>query len=231
MSFVQAKPRATHDFYALIHKALRLNMTRLMTRLGAADGQDAEATGVLLADLRAQLRMSEMHLAKEDLYIHTALEARAPGAAAGLAREHEHHRRSFEELEGLIAEAEGAPQDARRAALHRLYLRFSLFVADDLAHMAEEEQLMLPILQSLFTDEELIGMEARIRAALTPEHTFLVAQAMIPAATHSERLALLGGIKANAPAEVFQGLLQGAARPNLSAGDFERLCCDLGVAA
>ncbi|MGZ3273773.1 MAG: hypothetical protein ACXU8Z_08435, partial [Caulobacteraceae bacterium] len=173
MSFIQAKPAATYDFYGPIHKALRLSLSDLMVRLGRADPRDA----ALLADLRRQLHLSARHLAHEDREIHTALEARCPGASERLVRAHDEHRAAFVELDVLIALVE--QPDALPAAWRRLYLRFSEFVAEDLAHMAEEELVVLPVLQSLFTDAELAEIEGRVMQQIAPEDLVAYLRIMI----------------------------------------------------
>ena len=230
MSFIQAKARATHDFYAPIHKGIRLGLCQMLTRLGAADASD---TGLAqtLADLRAQLALSDGHLSHEDAVIHTALEARAPGATARLEQAHHHHRASFEDLETLICRIERAQGAEKTPLLRALYLRFSLFVADDFAHMAEEEQLMLPILQSLFSDEELMALEDAIVSQIPPDEMMAVAGLMIPAATRTDRIGMLSAMRANAPAEAFGAILAVAVQPNLSADDFTHLSQGLGLAA
>lgn len=229
MSFVQAKPAATHDLYVQIHKGLRLSLTALLVRLGACGGDDAQETAELMADLRTQLHVSEHHLANEDLHVHTALDARAPGAGARLDRDHDHHRQSFAEIEAMIAAVEAADVVDRRKRLHALYVRFSLFVADDLVHMAEEEQIILPVLQSLFTDAELIEIETRIKQALAPEELIAFGRMMLPAATRAERVEMCAGIRAVAPPPAFAAIMEHAARPSLSAADYRQLCEALGV--
>jgi len=230
MSFLPARPQATHDFYGAVHKGLRLALGQMLVRLGAADPADADLPG-LMAELRDQCRLSEHHLTHEDEVIHTALEARAPGSTLRLAQAHEHHRATFGELEAMIRQVEAAPAEAKVRRLRDLYLRFSLFVAEDFAHMAEEEQFMLPILQSLFTDEELMDMEDRIVSGLAPEEMVAVARLMIPAATRTDRLAMLGAMRANAPAEAFAAIIGLAAQPTLSPADFAHLSEGLGLAA
>lgn len=217
MSFVQAKPAATHDFYGPIHKALRLSLSDLLVRLGRADLRDTS----LLADLRRQLHLSARHLAHEDHEIHPALEARCPGASERLVRAHDEHRGAFVELEALIAQAE--QPDAPAAAWRRLYLRFSEFVADDLAHMAEEELVVLPVLQSLFTDAELVGIEARVMQQVAPEDLVAYLRIMITAGSRADRLSLLGALSQAAPREVFESLVETAVKPRLTAEDWADL--------
>lgn len=230
MSFVQAKPMATHDFYGPIHKGLRLAQTQMLVRLGACGGDDEAELAELLADLATLCHVLEHHLANEDRWVHSALEDRAPGSTGRLVESHVHHRQSFEALEALIGRVRAAEPCERARRLKQLYLRFSLFMADDLAHMAEEEELMLPVLQGLFTDAELAGIEDRILSALTPEEIISVGRLMIPAATRADRIALLSGLRANAPAEAFQAIMELAARPSLSHSDYIHLCLGLGLA-
>jgi hypothetical protein len=227
MSFIQAKPLATHDFYAQIHKGLRLALSTLLVRLGSCGGDDGAETAQLMADLKAQLHICEHHLANEDLHVHTALEARAPGAAVALEGDHAHHREAFVELERLIETVEAASE--ARLPLTRLYLRFSTFVADDFAHMAFEEQQILPVLQSLFTDEELIGIEHAIVSALAPEDLVAMGRLMVPAATRAERLVFVGNVKGAAPPEAFEPLLAAVAGATLSPADYAHLRAGLGV--
>jgi hypothetical protein len=230
MSFVQAKPLATHDFYGAVHKGLRLSLAQMLIRLGVADPAGTELPG-LLAELRDTCRLSERHLAHEDEVIHAALEVRAPGSTLRLVQAHEHHRETFGEIEAMIRGIETAPDADKARRLRGLYLRFSVFVADDFAHMAEEEQFMLPILQGLFTDEELMDMEDRIVSGMGPEEMIAVARLMIPAATRADRLAMLGALRANAPAEAFAAIIGLAAQPTLSEADFAHLSEGLGLAA
>lgn len=220
---------ATHDFYRGVHKSLRMAMTSLMVRIGATDPADDAAVARVLGELRTQLSLSAHHLANEDHEIHTALEARAPGAAARLADAHEHHRDAFEGLECLARSVEQATAAARATALHRLYLEFSRFVAADLAHMAEEEQVVLPVLQALFSDTELMGIEDRIMSRVTPAEMVAMGRLLIPAATREERISMLSALRANGPAGAFDAILEQAARPALSAEEFSHLARGLGL--
>jgi hypothetical protein len=233
MSFLFPKVAATHDLYGPVHKGLRLAHCRLLIRLGAVDAGDRGAVATVLADLRAQMILSAAHLDHEEREIHTALEARAPGAARDLHADHAHHRAGFVTIEMAIAGVEATEPARRAAALHDLYLAFARFVADDFAHMAQEEQAVLPVLQDLFTDAELAAIEARILAGLTPDRIIAFAQMMIPAGSPAERLALMTRLREGigAPPEAFAGLLNFGAKPALPTVEWEALVRDLGMAA
>jgi hypothetical protein len=218
-----------HDLYAPILKGLRLALSDLVVRLGQADYADPAATADLLGALRRQLVLSASHLHHEEVEIHTALEARAPGSTLTLEADHDHHRRAFVNLEAAIAAVEAAPPVERAAPARELYLAFSQFVAADFAHMAEEELTILPLLHRLFHDDELIAIEARIVGAIPPEKTMAYLGLMVPAMNPSERVAFLSFVRAGAPAEMFEAVLANAVRPTLSAQDYEVL--ELALAA
>lgn len=216
------------DLYGLVHKGLRLAHAEMLRRLGAADHRVDQSE--LLAALRAHLAMAAQHLAHEEDFIHPALEAARPGAAAALERDHGDHHGRLAGLLRLIGALEGASVAERPVHGRCLYLAFSVFVAEDMAHMAREETEVWPLLCALFSDAQLADLEMRIVASLTPHDNLAMMRIMLPAMTPSERIGLLGGIKAGAPSEAYAAVIAEAARPTLTPVDFAELQ-QLGLAA
>jgi hypothetical protein len=219
---------ATHDFYANIHKALRLSLSRLLVRLGNTDPDDEAALCALCADLRSQMVLSLSHLQHEEAVIHAALARTAPDVVGELEEAHGHHRTAFELIAQLALEVRLEPVGGRDRAMRSLYLAFSRFVAEDFAHMAEEELNVLPLLQALFSDAELMAMEAEIIASIGPDEMLQTARLMMPALRPAERLAMARHARATTPTEVFDGLMAGVL-PALEPKDAERLLCELSV--
>ncbi|MBY8824686.1 hypothetical protein [Sphingomonas colocasiae] len=217
------------DIYGPVHKGLRRGHCALLQRLATTDF--TRDTTALIADLRMHLMLGETHLADEERFIHTALERHSPGAACDLERDHAHHRARFTEIEAAIDALEAAADprlaDERGRTLHLL---FSRFVAEDLVHMAEEEESVWPRLCALFSDVELAEIEAEIVGSLPPEIAMGFMQLMVPATNAAERAALLGGMKANAPAEAYAAVYELAARPSLTPDQLADLEA-LGLAA
>lgn len=221
---------ARHDLYGPIHKGLRLALSGLLVRLGRADFSTLAGEEALSA-LETQLRLSESHLAHEERFIHTALEARRPGASALLETQHREHDASFADLRARIAAVRAAPANEKAAAGRALYLTFSQFVAEDFAHMAEEEEIALPLLQDLFTDAELQGIEAELIAAIPPEKSIQYIRLMLPAGTPDERFGFLSHVRDTAPREAFEAILDQAARPSLEPAEWNALAMRLHLAA
>lgn len=219
-----------HDLYGPIHKGLRLALSTLLVRLGQADFAAPNGERSLEA-LEQQLALSASHLAHEERFLHPALEARRPGATAILEQDHRHHDDAFVELAGLIAAVRAAPRADKAGPGRALYLAFSRFCADDFAHMAEEEQTFLPLFHEHFADDELRAIEAELIAAIPPEKVMKYLRLMLPAGTPDERFGFLDGMRRGAPAEVFQAVLDQAARPSLAEPDWNALAMRLRLAA
>lgn len=219
--------QARMDLYASIHKALRSFMADTLGAVGRMDADDAEERGATLAQLRSLLDLLEHHADIEDAFIHTAMQSRRPGSAHESAAEHLRQRSALRELRRLADEVESGRRPRAEAALE-LYRHLSLLVAENLAHMHEEETANNAVLWAEFSDQELAAIHDRIIASIDAREMAQVIRWMAPSLTPYERSTLFGGLQAKAPAEVFQRLLE-AARPHLAPRDWNKLI--FGIAA
>jgi hypothetical protein len=209
-----------HDIYDVIHRGLRKAEMDLLARLGALDPADPRAVESVVADFRRLLVLGRYHLVDENEHIHTALEAKRPGASANLADDHAEHEVSFMEIELMLADIEAAPEMRRKALLKALYHRYSDFVAHDFAHMLEEETVVQPMLHDLFTDAELQAIEGRIIASIPPKVMLDFIRIMIPAIDPAARLGMLSGMMAGMPAEAFHAVLEYSVKPVLTVSEW-----------
>lgn len=217
------------DLYGPVHKGIRRAQMHLLVRVGAHDFTDGAATESLLADLRRMLFLSAGHLAHEEQHIHAALAA--SGEAARLEEQHDGHEAAFAVLERLLNDIETAPDAARIALGRQLYLEYSHFIGEDLLHMHEEETVAWPMLCARYSDAELMGIEQRIVGSIPPEKAMAFMALMMPALNPQERFGMLSGMKAGAPAEMFNAVMDTAVKPALAAAEFAALEQRLGLAA
>jgi hemerythrin-like domain-containing protein len=211
------------DMYRAPHKALRFLLANLLLKMGSTSfGEESSARSVI-ADLEVALSACDEHIAHEDTFVRPALVGRAPNATATLDHEHAEHAQQVAELRALAAALTGAAtSDARRALGDTLYLHFSVFVAETLAHAAYEERVIQPLLDRLFSAEELQAIHEELVASIAPAAMMAFLQAMIPGSNREERAETLGKVKLKAPPAVFAGLLN-ELRPRLSSDDWEDL--------
>ena len=107
------------------------------------------------------------------------------------------------DLAATAAETDGPDQ---RRLTHQLYLDLAAFASSYLAHQDFEERALMPALFGAVGFEAVLGIHQAIVGAIPPEEMVRSLAVMLPAMNLDDRVELLGGMRAGAPAEVFQGV-------------------------
>ena len=220
-----------YNLYTNIHKGLRAFMADTLIIVGQTDGHDVQQVETASTALRSLLTMCRAHLQHEDQFIHPALEACTPHSSVSCAEDHLEHLREFNQLElhlehALLLSSVGA-SDAPQVWLG-LYLHLNQFVAENYLHMQKEEQDNMAVLWRHYSDEQLINLSKELVASIPPEEMALSMRWMLPNMSHQERLAMLGGLKAQAPRPVFNERML-AVKALLSEPDWEKLASGLAL--
>lgn len=218
-----------YDLYGNVHKGLRKAGCELLVRLGSTDYADPAECEATLEGLRSYIGLAAAHVAHEDDNIHGSLQQRG-GSTAVVDDQHDDHREAFARLEGFAAEIEFAAAADRPKLGRRLYLAFAAYLAEDLAHMHEEETVTAPALWKSFSDAELAAIEMRIVGSMPPEKNMAFMRQMVPAMNPAERATLLAAVKKDAPPEVFGAVIEFAVRPGLSEKAYGDLAVRLALA-
>lgn len=216
------KSEQKEDLYYAVHKGLRLANARMLIALGQLDASDETAVAQTMKSLKDLVELGKSHLLHENAKIHTAIEARVPGATDHAEDDHDDHERAFYELKRMAEDVLKTGTD-RAARLRRLYQRFALFFADDLIHMNEEETVLQPLMEAHFSNDELAGIRQQIVSAIPPEKMQLYSRVMLPAASRPERIAMLTGMKAGMPEGVFGPYMNAVLGKAWSFGDWDAL--------
>jgi hemerythrin-like domain-containing protein len=224
-AYVTAAAAPRVDLYAAIHKALRLFMGDTLARVGRLDTDDATEVAATLADVTALLDACSQHVAKENKFVHTAIEARRPGISARVADEHGDHLEAIAALEAEAASLRALPT---AAAAHRFYRHLSVFVAENFEHMNLEETEHNAALWAAYSDGELMEIHQRILASIEPAAMASVLRWMVPAISPAERAAMLGGMQQQMPPEAMRGVLE-LVRPHLDDSAWTKLARALRV--
>jgi hypothetical protein len=217
------------DMYTAIHKALRAMMCDTLVAVGRLDPQDEPEVVHTAQRVFDLLEICRAHLAHENAFVHVPMQARAPGSADTAAQEHaehEHHIAQLSHLTGAMVKAAAALRAPLALALYRA---LALFVADNLRHMAHEETQHSATLWAHFSDAQLHEMHGNILAAIGPQEMATTMRWMIPACNPQERAETLLGMRAGAPAPVFQAVVEGV-RPHMDDSGWAKLCVALDMA-
>ncbi|MEN9630060.1 MAG: hypothetical protein RJA10_3288, partial [Pseudomonadota bacterium] len=190
-----------------------------LARFGCLDADDAGARSEVIAQLKSLLDLCRSHLEKEDQHVHAAIEARRPGTSGRIAGEHVEHVAAINALEAQLVAFQCCPDAAAAFALYR---QLGRFMAENLEHMDFEETVHNAALWATYSDDELMQIHHAIVASIEPGVMGKALHWMLPAMNHDERMALLTGIRATAPAPAFEGAMQ-LARQRLAQRDWARL--------
>lgn len=218
------------DLFLPVHKGLRLALADLLTQLGSTDFYDPRATGAVVDRLELVTAFCDDHKQTEDAIVLPALLARLSGELPSIAHAHQDQARHIDELRATAKALLGAPASTRPIVGRTLYLHFSTFTADNLAHMAEEEQMLSPLFERLFSEEEVRGIHARAMAFLPPAAHARGAPFILRALTRPERAAMVTGALATMPRELVLGLVD-VVRPALAESDLADLLERTGLSS
>lgn len=213
----QAAGAARHNIYAAIHKGLRAFMTHALVHAGRVDPRDSAELKELRQEVHALLDICTGHLQHENEVIHAAMEARRPGSSQRLADDHVTHLQDIQALRELLGQL-----DLDAGASQALYERLSAFVAHNFEHMASEESEHNEVLWATHSDAEILALEQRIVARLSPAESALAMRWMLPHLRPDERAGKLAEMRRHAPPEAFERVLD-LLRPLLGGRDWLKL--------
>lgn len=222
------RPSPRFDIYAPIHKGLRACFAHTLVSVGRLDCGDDEEVEAVAREVQDLLLFCDKHLQKENTYVHPAMEARRPGSAGDALRDHVHHEAAIAALREMALTLRLLPALRRGPLARDLYRELSAFVAENLEHMAMEEREHNRVLWDTHSDDEIRAIEAAIVASIPPEEAQVSLRWMLTAMSAEERAGFLAGLRANAPAEAFAGVLA-MLRPLLGVRDRLKLDTALGL--
>lgn len=228
MKHVAAAQAPRFDMYSGIHKALRALMADTLLATGRMDVEDELETAQTTQRIIELLEFCGAHLRHENEFVHTAIEARAPGASSAIAHDHEHHEEHIARLSVSVASLRAMPVAARHAAALDLYRQLALFIAENFQHMNVEETAHNAVLWARYTDAELAAIHGALVASIPPDEMMFTARWLVPFMNPAERTAVVGDMQANAPAPAFAALID-VVRPHLSDREWVKLADSLGL--
>lgn len=219
----------TLDLYRDIHKAIRAELFAVITEAGSLDPAQGIARAALASHVTDVVELLVAHAEHEDGVIQPALEEHLPELAERIEVDHLTLEARIDDLRDMAGETAALAATDPGTRVHRLYLALASFTSDYLEHQDVEERVVMPALERAVGVEAVVGLHQAILAGIPPEEMGRSLALMIPAMNIDNRAELLGGMRAGAPAEVFDGVW-GLARSVLEPGDLSSLGARLGIA-
>lgn len=217
------------DLYRDIHKAIRVELFSLTTDAARLDPGDLPGRADLARHTVEVVDLLVSHAEHEDGAVQPAIEAHLPALAERVEVEHAALEARLVELRELATDAARPDAADPGFRLHRFHLAVASFTGAYLAHQDVEEREIMPALLDAIGLEATLGIHGAILAAIPPEEMAKSLALMIPAMNVDGRVELLGGMRAEAPAEVFAGVW-GLAGSVLDPCELDAVAQRLGIA-
>lgn len=193
---------SNHDLYRVIHKAVRALLSDLVAKAGRVDFTDAAQVAQLRADTAATMALLSSHAEHEHEFISPVIAKVAPEVGRKVDAAHDEQEEQIESLEIVLDSIDSNSPDAPWKG-HVYLVRLSRFVGELLVHMADEEEQIMPALQSAMTEEQIAELHDALVSSVPPQEMAQWAEWMLPSINTPERAGLLGGMRAGAPPQVF----------------------------
>ena len=196
----------TLDLYRDIHKAIRSELFSVTVAAGQTDPSDLLARTDLARHVATVMDLLEQHAEHEDGAIQVHIERELPDLAERIEADHAAFEATGRRCIDLSVAALEAPGGQERQLLHHLYVDLAAFTSAYLAHQDLEERVIMPALETAIGLEAVIGVHQQIIGSIPPDEMARSLALMLPAMNVDDRTELLGGMRATAPAEVFEGV-------------------------
>lgn len=200
-----------YNTFNQIHKALRALLYDTALTLQQTNFNDAEETALAIEKVKLAADMFDDHAHHEDNYVLPAIAAYEPSVVATFEAEHVTDMKLSAQLKDAIYAVELA-QKAKAEMGAELTKSFIAFMVFNLNHMAKEEDVINKILWRYYSDAEIIAINQKIVANLTPWAMEVSASWMMRGMNTPEIVNWLRAVSKTAPEHISQALFATAER-------------------
>jgi hypothetical protein len=197
----------TIDLYRDIHKGIRAELFTVVGEAGRLDPSDRCARAALGDHVSAVADLLDSHAVHEDTVIEPVLLHHRPELAAQMADDHHVLDRQVRRFVALAQDLTHVASGDERRAAHELYLELASFTGQYLVHQDFEERVLMPALEAVAGIDAVGAMHGQIVGSIPPDEMARSLAVMLPAMNVDDRTEMLQGMRAGAPADVFEGIL------------------------
>lgn len=159
----------------------------------------SEVENVKLA-LDGLIQMLKGHAYYENETLHAMLKAKDSAVYHDVEADHIQYDQQLQDLETRLTRVIECSNPEEQVELgYQLYLFFRKFAGDNLLHLHEEETVILPELQRLYTDEELCKVEFKSYNMMSAQDLIHMMEVLFPHMNSHDHEVFLADIKACDP--------------------------------
>ncbi len=188
-----------YRFYR-IHKYVCFELAEFDHAVATTDFADANACDKLKEKFANLTGMLKHHAEYEDMHIHEFLRQKSSHLQNTLEKEHQEHEKAFHDLAEQLEKIVVAQTHSQKIILgNDFYLAYRLFYSEMLKHLYDEERILLPELQALYSDAELAKLQAKTYQKMTPEQMLGMLHVFFPHANPEDMMFFTNEMKAAEP--------------------------------
>lgn len=204
------------------HKYVSYMFSELEKLVAKSDFRDKNQVHIINNQLNNIEELLTGHASWEESSIHELLRKKQSLVHAFIEVDHNEHAEQFKKLkEMLIFIADATYEQEQIHKGYIFYLTYRLFIANNLKHIHDEETIIMPELQKLYSDDELRAIEFGTYAKMTPQQMVHMMEVLFPHMNPSDREFFLTDIH-DAEPEKFLVAWKGIA-PHIQASEREML--------
>lgn len=179
------------------HKYVCAAINDVERLIAKTDFASASQTAKVKEAFDALIPMLKSHAEYENTRLHRLLREKNSDVYKNVEKEHLAYEQKLKDLENrLRLVSESIDPEERTELSYQLYLWFRKFAGENLLHLHEEETVILPELQRLYSDEELAEVEFESYRAMTSDDLIHMTKVLFLHMNPDDRLAFLIDIKA-----------------------------------
>ena len=188
------------------HKYVSFMLSSFRTEVAKIDFSLNEKVNRIKEKLSEITALMHGHASHENDSIHALLKDKDSLVHEKIEADHDAHEDTFEKLNQLLMSILEETDVARKIDLgHQFYLEIQRFEAENLLHQIYEETVIMPELQRLYTDEELLQkIDAKTYAVMTSDQMVQMMEILFPHMNANDRAFFLNDVYRSEPAKFME---------------------------
>lgn len=188
-----------YRFYR-VHKYVCFELSEFERATAKTDFLDPKACQALKEKLSNLIQLLKHHGQYEDAHIHDLLRQKNSNLAKFIEKEHQDHEQAFHDLmKHLDFTITLQSPSEKILSGNEFYLSYRIFYSEMLKHLYDEEKILLPELQSLYSDHELAKLQAKTYQKMTPDDMLNMLNTLAPHANPEDLQFFTNEMKAAEP--------------------------------
>lgn len=185
------------------HKYVIFAVTELERLIAKTDFTNDSEVKLVATELASIQKMLHFHAKHEDKF-HQLLQEKNSHVHHAIEADHQEHSRIFDNLQKKLGAILARGNNDERILLGRdLYLSYREFEAQNLRHLNEEERVLMPELQRLYSDDELMKIEADTYELMTTEDMVHMITVLFPHMNTEDHQAFFHEIEITQPKKFY----------------------------